>query len=233
MIREQHVLAVITARGGSKGIVHKNIKPVGGKPLIGWTVEAALSSRLVDKVILSTDDDTIASIAQGYGCEVPFRRPANLATDEAASMDVLIHALDSVPGNYEWVVLLQPTSPLRTASDIDGALELCSAANADFCVSVSKFEKPLSWIFALDGDRLARHLGQGVATRRQDAELFYYLNGAVYVGRAKALREQRNFIGEHTRAYVMPADRSVDIDDEADLQMADTMLRQKHANFPS
>ena len=117
------VLAVIPARGGSKGLVRKNILDLAGIPLIAWTIEAAKRSKYIDRVVLSSDDDEIMAVAKHYGCEVPFRRPSALASDDAASLDVLFHAIEKVPG-YDYVILLQPTSPLRTFTDIDSAFEM-------------------------------------------------------------------------------------------------------------
>jgi N-acylneuraminate cytidylyltransferase len=139
LIGGRSVLAIIPARGGSKGIKRKNLVDVGGRPLIVWTIAAALGSRHIDRVILSSDDEEIIAAAEAAGCEAPFRRPASLATDEAGSAEVVAHALARVPG-YALFVLLQPTSPLRTSGDIDAALELLDASGADFCVSVTEAE---------------------------------------------------------------------------------------------
>ena len=117
------ILAVITARGGSKGLVRKNILDLAGMPLIAWTIQAAKQSKYINRVVLSSDDDEIMTVAEKYGCEVPFRRPAMLASDDASSLDVLFHAIGEVSG-YDYVILLQPTSPLRTSTDIDDAFDL-------------------------------------------------------------------------------------------------------------
>ena len=131
------VLAVITARGGSKGVPGKNLRPLAGKPLLSWTVEAALCAKCVTRTIVSTDAPEIADVAVKAGAEAPFLRPAELASDTASSADVVVHALEQCPG-YDYVLLLQPTSPLRTADDIDAAFARMLAANGNACVSVSE-----------------------------------------------------------------------------------------------
>ena len=137
-MQSDKVLALITARGGSKGLPRKNVLLAGGKPLIAWTVEAAVSSECIDRVVLTSDDDEIMAAAMAAGCDVPFCRPAHLASDVATSLDVVLHAIDQLPG-YEYVVLLQPTSPLRTAADIDAAFELMLETEAPSCVSAVSY----------------------------------------------------------------------------------------------
>ena len=210
-------LAIIPARGGSKGVLGKNIRVVGGKPLIAWTIEAAKQSEYIDRVILSSDDEAIIEQARRYECEIPFVREARLARDESTSMDVILDALDRCPG-YEWVVLLQPTSPLRSARDIDQAIELCKRQNASACVSVSLSQESPYWMFTLkDGSTLESVLPLQGATRRQDLPSVYSLNGAIYVAKTGWLRQHRSFLSTETVAYVMPIHRSLDIDTESDL----------------
>ena len=133
-------LALIPARGGSKGLPRKNVLPAGGKPLIAWTIEAALASACVDRVVLSSDDDEIMAVAEAYGCEVLFRRPPELSGDSASSLAVVSHALAQLPA-FDHVMLLQPTSPMRLASDIDAAFELMCSQGAQACVSVCPVEE--------------------------------------------------------------------------------------------
>lgn len=209
-------LAIIPARGGSKGVPGKNIRVVGGKPLIAWTIEAAKQSACIDRVILSSDDEAIIEQARRYECEVPFVREARLAQDESTSMDVVVDALDRFP-DFEWVVLLQPTSPLRSALDIDRAIELCKGQNAPACVSVSASQESPYWMFTLrDNSTLEPILPPQVATRRQDLPSVYSLNGAIYVAKTGWLRQNRSFLSAETVAYVMPNQRSLDIDTESD-----------------
>lgn len=226
MIGKRRILALIPARGGSKGLPGKNILPVGGRPLIGWTIAAARGSRHVDRVLLSSDDDAIIAAARACGCDVPFRRPAELSTDTAPMIDVVLHAIDAVP-DYEIVVLLQPTSPLRTAADIDAACELLERNGAPACVSVSPVEQSPYWMYRLtDAGRMAPLLEAPQVTRRQDLPEVYTLNGAVYVADASWLRQHRTFVTADTVAHVMPPERSIDIDTAADLEAFQRILAE-------
>jgi CMP-N,N'-diacetyllegionaminic acid synthase len=224
MIGGRRVLALIPARGGSKGIPGKNIIPLAGKPLLGWTVEAAQSCAAIDEIVLSTDDEAIAEIGRGLGASVPFLRSASLATDEASTMDAVFDALDRLPG-FDVVVLLQPTSPLRTVADIDGCLELLDAAPA--CVSVGPAtDHPYLTYRVDDQHRLAPFVpvSEGQSLRRQDLPGAWCLNGAVYAADIPWLRAQRSFISARTAAYAMPAERSIDVDTTADLHAAESLL---------
>lgn len=226
MIGTEKVLAVIAARGGSKGLPRKNVLPVGGKPMIAWSVGAALQSCHVDRVILSTDDAEIMAAARAAGCDVPFARPPELACDSAAIGPALIHALDTVAEHYDWLVLLQATSPLRTAADIDACLELAVAAGAPAVISVTVPSKSPYWMCSLDADGRMKPLldpGEGV-DRRQLLPQVYVPNGAVYVARTAWFRKTKTFTSPDTRAYTMPAERSVDVDYWIDLVVADALL---------
>lgn len=213
MIGDRKVLAVIPARGGSKGLPHKNTMQVDGRPLLAWTVKAARGARHIDRVVLSSDDEAIMDTARDCGCEVPFRRPAALATDTATTIDVVLHALDALPG-YGVIVLLQPTSPLRVAADIDAACEHLAAGGAPACVSVTRVEQNPYWMYRLgDDDLLVPVLEPPVGiTRRQELPPLYTLNGAVYVAQTDWLRRNGTFVTRETVAHVMPAARSIDID---------------------
>lgn len=228
MIGGKSVLALIPARGGSKGVPGKNVRPAGGKPLIAWTVEAAKASRYVDRVILSSDDQSIAAVAAQFGCEVPFMRPAELATDEADSMDVVRHALKALPERYELLVLLQPTSPLRTSADIDTMLERYLQSGAQTCVSVCEPDKSPYWMMTMATDGVVRPLfpPEQVPSRRQDAPPIFALNGAIYVAPADHLAAGGGFVTKDTVGYVMPKERSFDIDTELDLRLADFLLTE-------
>lgn len=211
------VLGLITARGGSKGLPRKNILSVGGKPLLVWTVEAALAARSLGHVVLSTDDDEIMAVAKTAGCNVPFRRPPELADDMAKSIDVVLHALDQLP-SFDYIVLLQPTSPLRTSEDIDSAFNLMLRNGAPSCVSVTEVEESPYWMYRVtDKNRLQRLLAPiDGGTRRQDLPPIYALNGAIYAARVDWLRRTKSFVGEETIAYQMPRERSIDIDTHGD-----------------
>lgn len=194
----------------------KNIRPAGGKPLIAWTIEAAQSSQFIDRVVLTSDDREIIAVAQAFDCDVPFVRESHLAGDATPTIDVVLDVLQRCPG-YEWVVLLQPTSPLRTAQDIDQAIGRCIAFNAPSCVSVCLAQESPYWMFTLNQDsHMAPLLPNAAVTRRQDLPPVYSLNGAIYVVRSEWLKRERKFLTTETVAYEMPVERSLDIDTEAD-----------------
>ncbi|OZB36047.1 MAG: acylneuraminate cytidylyltransferase [Halothiobacillus sp. 14-56-357] len=219
------VLALIPARGGSKGLPGKNIRPLKGKPLIGWSIEAARASRYVSRIVVSSDDEEILAVARDQGAETPFRRPASLAGDATPGMDVVLHALDQLAG-FEWVVLLQPTSPLRLAADIDAAIEQCLKTNAPACVSVCEAPASPWWMFEVGAECRMRSFlpAEQRPVRRQDLPDLYALNGAVYVAKTEWLRMSLSFLTEETVAYVMPPARSVDIDTLFDFQLAECLL---------
>lgn len=220
------VIAIVPARGGSKGLPGKNIVPVGGKPLLAWTIEAARKARYLDRIILSSDDDAIIAVALQLGCEVPFRRDAGLAADESPTIEVVLDALNRCPG-YDWAVLLQPTSPLRVADDIDRALEHCVALGAPACVSVCEAEQSPYWMYTLQAGRRLAPLLPTSATRRQELPPAYVLNGAVYVAAVAELTANRSFLTAETVAYEMPVERSLDIDTASDLAQAESYLRAR------
>lgn len=217
--KPNRILALITARGGSKGLPRKNLLQAAGLPLIGWTIRAAQQSQVIDRLVLSSDDREIMDVARELGCDVPFCRPAALASDMSSSMDVIIHALDQLPG-YDYLVLLQPTSPLRNGSDIAAAVELLQKYDVPSCVSVCEAEQSPYLMYQIgDDERLASLLPSlKTSYRRQDLPPVYILNGAVYVARINWLRETRSFLSPETIAYRMPTERSIDIDTVDDFE---------------
>ncbi|MFI4918659.1 MAG: cytidylyltransferase domain-containing protein [Legionellales bacterium] len=214
----EKILAIIPARGGSKGFPGKNTHVLNGKPLIAWTIEAAQRASYLDRVILSSDCEAIIHTAQAYGCEVPFVRDAKLAQDETPMMDVVFDAIQRCSG-YEWTVLLQATSPLRQAEDIDNAIRSCIQSGAPACVSVCSAREKPHWMYSLAPDNTMQAFvtEDNHATRRQDLPTLYLTNGAIYIARTEWLLHQREFISPETIAYVMPIERSVDVDTEQDL----------------
>lgn len=218
MIKGTSVLAIIPARGGSKGVPRKNIRDVAGKPLIAWTIEEAKKSKYIDRLILSSEDPEIIEVAKKWGCDVPFVRPAELAEDATPGIAPVLHALNALP-EYGLVVLLQPTSPLRNVVDIDGCIELCLREDACACVTVTEPDKSPYWMYRLDktGRMFPLINTPERDSRRQELPKVYALNGAVYVARSEWMREKKTFVTEQTVAYFMPKDRSADIDTELDL----------------
>lgn len=226
MYKGKSFLGIIPARGGSKGLPHKNIRKLGGKPLIAWTIEQALRSKYIDRVIVSTDNPAIAKISKKYGADVPFMRPAELATDKAKSIDAVFHALFSLSEKYDYVVLLQPTSPLRIADDIDACIKLCTGRRINSCVSVTESEKNPYWMYSLNKNGRMRRLIQTekIIDRRQDLPKVYLSNGAIYVAQVDWLLNNKTFVTDETYAYIMPSERSVDIDNDMDFKFTEFLL---------
>ncbi len=237
MYRDKKILAFIPARGGSKGLPRKNIKPLLGKPLVAWTIEQARASQYVDKVIVSTDDKEIAEVARRYGAEVPFLRPRELATDEARGIDVILHGIDYLKSLYGYdfvLVYLQPTSPLRITQDIDNAIEeLFNNPKAKAIVSVCEVEHHPLWTGILPEDKcLANFINEEFINKnRQELPKFYRINGAIYLGFAEYIHNNRSFFGDRTYAYIMPLDRSIDIDNIIDFKLAEIMLKYRYGNL--
>jgi len=229
LIENKKVLAVIPARGGSKGIPNKNVVSLMGKPLINWTIEAASSSRYIDHLILSSDDERICSVAKAAGCDVPFLRASELATDDAKTIDVMLDAIDRTPG-FDLVVVLQPTSPLREASDIDNCLELLIAKGAATAVSVSEARDHPFLVYSMAADsRLDAFLkiDPSVSMRRQDLPPAYSLNGAIYIAEIDWLIASRSFVSPETVGYLMSQETSIDIDEPSDLERARIYLSDR------
>lgn len=230
MYKNKKILAVIPARGGSKGLPGKNIRQFAGKPLIAWSIEAAKGSRYVDEVIISTDSQEIAKVAASWGGHVPFMRPSELATDDAKGLDVILHAIDwarSLPALYSLALVLQPTSPLRTSQDIDNAVELFFAKNAKSVVSVCEAEHHPWWTNILPEDGSMKDFLQAEIsnTNRQSLPTYYRLNGAIYLVDINFIEQTRSFIADGTFAYPMPQERSVDIDNLLDFRLAELLLQ--------
>lgn len=221
------LLALISARGGSKGIPRKNIRSFCGKPLLQWSIDAALATACVDQVVVTTDDPEIAQVARACGAEVPFLRPAELATDTAPGIAPVLHALEQLPQVSD-VLLLQPTSPLRTSADIEAIVALRQEAGRESAVSLTPSAKHPAWMYSLSQDqRLEPLLQQDGVHCRQQLTPAYVLNGALYLAsRAFLLREQA-LIAPDTLGYVMPAERSVDIDTPLDWQWAEFLMEQQ------
>lgn len=225
MIAGKTVLAIIPARGGSKGIPRKNLRILGGTPLIVWTILEAKKSRYIDRLVLSSEDEEIIRVAREWECEVPFVRPPELATDETPGIEPVLHAIAVLP-KYDYVVLLQPTSPLRTTADIDLCIERCCESGAPACVTISEPEYNPGWMVRIGPNwTLQPLLGKAhFESRRQDLPEVYVLNGAVYVARTEWLLKMKGFIQEETIGSIMPWERSMDIDTESDLALCEWFL---------
>ena len=228
MFGDKKVIAVIPARGGSKRLPRKNILPVGGKPLIGWTIEAAQKSNYVDDIIISTDDQEIADVASVFGVSVPDLRPESLASDTATTQSVLLHTIEKYEQGADIVVLLQPTSPLRTYKHIDEAIELFEKKGAFSIVSVTPCEHPPEWANTLpENHSMKNFVGLASSKRSQDFEQSYRLNGAVYVYCINKLKMYRDIsLRGDSYAYIMGAEVSIDVDVKFDMDIADFFLRR-------
>ena len=233
MIADARVLGLVTARGASKGLPGKNIRPLCGKPLIAWTISAARAATCIDRIVVSTDDAAIAEIARRCGAEVPFQRPSELATDTASSVDVVIHAVDTLmktEPSFDIVVLLEPTSPLREALDIDEAVDRLIRTRAGSLVSVCRaVSAHPAFMFRQDENcRLQPFLErQPTGLRRQDIDPVFFLDGTLYVSRVDVLRTKRSFYHEDTVAFEVPKWKSLEIDDVDDFIMVEALMAKR------
>lgn len=222
------MIAIIPARGGSKGLIGKNIKLLSGKPMIAYTIEAALNSKQISEVIVSTDDQNIAEIAKQYGAQVPYLRPKHLATDSARSIDVLNYVVDRFEKekncNVNSLVVLQATSPLRKSNHIDEAIELFINKNADSVISYCKESHSIFWHKELTDDHKFIDIFEGdFLKNRQDIKPTYYPNGAIYVFKRDLLRKNK-YYSDRSYGYVMNRSSSVDIDDIDDFNYAHFLM---------
>lgn len=233
MYKNKRILGVITARGGSKGIPRKNIKDLAGSPLITYTIEAAKNSRYLDYFLVSTDDAEIAEVSKKYGAPVPYMRPAELSTDSAKSIPVVQHAINWLKDNegkeFDYVMILQPTSPFRAAEDIDRSIEKIVDTGADSVMGMKKLiDFSLAKLKVLDGDKilpLAENEGKQSSARSELRDL-YKRNCAIYLTKTD-LMMQGDMFGKDSRAYVMPEERSLDINAPFDFELAEFFLKKR------
>ncbi|MCA9997020.1 MAG: acylneuraminate cytidylyltransferase family protein [Anaerolineales bacterium] len=221
------VFALIPARGGSKGVVRKNVRLLGERPLIAHTIAAAQQSQTITRFLTSTDDDEIAAVAQAYGSPV-LRRPPELAADDTPMIPVILHALDFWGESPDYFVLLQPTTPQRTAADIDAAVRLLHETGADSVISVYQVEDHHpTRMYLLENGRLHPYATEPTSRLRQALTAVYHRNGAIYACRPQLLRDHNTLIGPDTRPYLMPRARSLNIDDEMDFAFAEFLWRTR------
>lgn len=226
MYKKKKIVALIPARGGSKGLPGKNIKPLRGKPLIAWTIEQAKKSKYIDRIIVSTEDDEICAIAKKYGADIPFTRPKYLAKNNTKMIEVLLHAISHLEEKreyYDLMMLLQPTSPLRLSADIDESVKLLFKKRAEAIISVSQVDHNPYWTNILPGNGCMKNFMRPDATNRNRQEFpdFYRINGAIYLAYCDYLKKNKKFWGNKTYAFVMPAIRSIDIDTILDFKIAE------------
>lgn len=224
MYKNKTFIAVIPARGGSKGIPRKNIIDVAGKPLIAYTIETALASRYLDRVIVSTDDAEIAEVSKQYGAEVPFLRPAYLATDEAKTIDAVMDTLDRIDGTYDYVVVLQPTQPLRTAQQVDDAIQQVVEQNQSSLVSVEEVtDHPILYRTMTKEGKLLPLLHQNSTVRRQDFEPYYKVNGLIYINKVDELTHDTSL---NDNEYSFFIKQTIDIDTWNDIKEFSDLLKE-------
>lgn len=224
---KKKVVALIPARGGSKGLPGKNIRPLENKPLIAWSIELAQKSKLIDKVVVSTDAQNIADVALLYGASVPFLRPANLATDEATTKAVIEHCIQSLSEEIDVLVLLQPTSPLRTLQTLEKCIKTCLEKGSTV-ISVSESKKPVEWMFYRHESGFSYVLDDvHTPTRRQDCKPAHYVDGCVYCFSVPSFFKSKNLFDENSLTVVSQENESVDIDTIEDFKYCEYLLKGK------
>lgn len=233
MYKNHRIICVIPARGGSKGLPRKNVLQICGKPLIAFTIEQALSSSYPDTVIVSTEDEEIAEISRSCGAEVPFMRPIELAQDDTPITEVLLHSLswyENKEQSFDIVVMLHVTSPLRTVEDIDNCIIKLVEENAENVFSVTpSYRNPYFNMIEISGGKVVQ-VKTGSFPSRQSAPEVYDLNASVYVWWKDVLVKKPAVYFENSRVYIMPRERSVDIDDEIDFELVKLLMEKKHGH---
>lgn len=233
------VLFVIAARGGSKGVPRKNIKKIGELPLIAYKINAAKKVGMDKRIIVSTDDDEIAEVALSYGAEVPFIRPQELSTDTASSVDVVEHALKWVLENddkvYDYVCLLEPSSPFATSNDLEKALELIISRDADTLLGMKEVEVSSKYIHQLDSNgglsKFFDVIQNMKSVRRQDQEKEYTMNGCMYIAKIDYFLKNKSFHSEKSLPYIMPPEKSIEIDSMSDYMYACFLVKEGFINI--
>lgn len=234
MYKNKTFLGIIPARGGSKGLPGKNIKELCGKPLIAWSIESGLKSKYLDEVMVTTDSKDIANIAKQYCASVPFLRPDVLANDTATSFDAIKHTIEfyknEMKKEFDYIVLLEPTSPLREARDIDIAIEQLFNSNADSIVGICKTEdqNPAFLVFKNEKDFISGYENHDMKVlRRQDIKDVYFFEGTIYISKTDVLLNKKTFYHENTIGYVVPKYKSLEIDDIDDFIMVEAIMKHK------
>jgi len=229
MYRDKKILAIIPARSGSKGLSDKNVKDLNGKPLIAYTICAAIKSEVFDYIMVSTDSEKYAEISRCYGASVPFLRSSRTSSDSASTIEVIVEVLDKLDKKYDIVIILQPTSPLRASNDIIESLDLFFEKKAKAVVGVTKLNHPLELVNhlpedkSMDGFIKKEHINKS----RQEIDSSYVINGAIYIINTNLISKDLNLYQKGTFAYIMNEENSIDIDTELDFTVAESILIKK------
>lgn len=222
------ILGLIPARGGSKGILKKNLYPFNNKPLIEWTIESAKKSNILDEIIVSTDDNSIADFSKRLGINVPFLRDKKLAEDNSLIIDTVLDLIEKF-NDYSHVLLLQPTSPLRTHIDIKNIISMMKANKSQSLVSVTEAkENPALFFNINENNYLSKSFESEKGSNRQIYKKYYVLNGALFLASLDHLKEFKSFISKSTMAYIMPLERSIDIDNLIDIRWGEFIFKYKN-----
>lgn len=230
MCRGAKFLAIIPARSGSKGLKNKNIKELNGKPMIAYTIEEALKSNVFEDIVVATDSSEYADIALKYGAQVPFLRPEELSTDNATTRDCIVYyieELERLGKVYDYIMILQPTSPLRTKEDIVGSVELMFMKNANAIISMCECDHPIEWSTHLKEEMCLDGLSEQFRGLRQEKSKSYRLNGAIYLSKIDYYMQNTDIYIKDSFAYIMDKEKSVDVDDIYDFKFAEMLIRER------
>jgi len=231
MFKNKNVLGIIPARSNSKRLKNKNIIDLAGKPLIEYTVSAGLENKYIDELIVSTDSIDIAQISQNAGAKVPFLRPAELSKDNTSSNEVIAHVIENLRNNlnneFGYIILLQPTSPLRDGVEINKAFELMNDKDCKALISVTPMDHPPQWSNKLPPNLNMKNFltNEFLNRRSQEFSSHYRLNGAIYISEMEYFKRQKGFWGAGTFAFIMGKEKSLDIDDDWDLKLTEFLIR--------
>lgn len=237
--KKLNILAIVPARGGSKGLPGKNIKMLNGKPMIHYTIEEAQKSKYINRLILSTDSKEIANVCRPTGIEIPFMRPPELATDTALAIDNYEYTLKKMKEEFGFtadvLVVLQPTSPLRTVEDIDNAIAMYIDRKADSVIGLCETPHPINWTRRVDSEgKISDYLKERIShANRQELEVLYIPNGVIFVLNVNLFLAHKIYYFNNTYAYIMPKERSVDIDDQLDFDLAELILKKRERDSPN
>ena len=226
MISDKKVLCIIPARKGSKGLINKNIKIFNKKPLIYWTINEANKSKYIDRCIVSTDCTNIQKIAINCGAEAPFLRPKEISGDNASIYDAISFTLKKIRDKFDIIILLQPTSPLRTFKDINKCFEMMVKQEASSIVSITKLPYPYEWILKKDKNKKIKFISKKYISLRQKTKNYYKSNGAIFISTIQKFNKNKKFYTNDTCGYEMPIDKSIDIDSLLDFKIAEFLYKK-------